>query len=292
VSTAVAQKTIDYTYLDADAVKRGSIAVPPLGGSLPDFPSFFLFAFAKSGSVLVNELVRDLLDESGVPIIDLPTHLFENGIDINAFQCDLAALFPLKGYCFSGFRVLPQWLIGSNVLRRVRKMIVVRDPRDMLVSLYYSLRYSHWFPAVRTGQLEAAIEPARREAELSLDEFCIAYAPLYAAEFWKVRTVLRDDDVLVLRYEDFVYDKFRLAQNVSHWCGLNLSEERTKEIAAGYDVFPLADDADAHIRQVHPGDHRRKLGGDTIATLNACLINFLQAFSYNTAEATGLEKAP
>jgi hypothetical protein len=46
---------------------------------MPDFPSLFLFAFAKSGSVLVNSLVRNLLTECGVPLIDLPTHLLRGG---------------------------------------------------------------------------------------------------------------------------------------------------------------------------------------------------------------------
>jgi hypothetical protein len=36
----------------------------------------------------------------------------------------------------------------------------------------------------------------------------------------------------------------------------------------------------AHIRQVHPGDHKRKLRADTIATLNNSLVTFLDAFLY------------
>jgi hypothetical protein len=273
------QKSVDYTYHDGDAVKLGTMAIP-VNGSMRDFPSFFLFAFVKSGSVLVNALVRDLLTECGVPLIDLPTHLFERGIDINAFQCDLAALFPLKGYCFSGFRVIPQWLIGSDVLRRARKLVVVRDPRDILVSLYFSVKYSHWFPTVRTLQFGAAIDAVRRDTELSVDEFCIAYALHLNAQFSDVRVFLRGDDALVLRYEDFVYNKVALAKEICHWNGLNITDERIRELAGNYDVIPNSDEPHAHIRQVHPGDHRRKLSADTIAALNISLANFLDAFSY------------
>jgi hypothetical protein len=275
-------RAIDYSYLDGVNVKRGTIYIPA-NTSVPDFPSFFLFAFYKSGSVLVNALVRDLLTESGVPLIDLPAHLLERGIQIETFQCDLATLFPLKGYCFAGFREVPTWLMGSNVLRCTRKVVIVRDPRDMLVSFYYSAKYSHPYPGVQTPQFKAEVDSERWDTELSLDEFCMAYTWLFSKIFWKMRMVLRDQNALVLRYEDFVYDKVGLAKDICRWCGLNIPDERIREFAAAYDAIPKTDQPHAHIRQVHPGDHKRKLRPDTIAVLNASLANFLDAFSYEGA---------
>ena len=75
---SVVQTMIDYTYLDGDVVKPGMIAIPA-SASMPEFPSFFLFALVKSSSVLVNSLVRDLLTDCGVLLIDLPTHLLRGG---------------------------------------------------------------------------------------------------------------------------------------------------------------------------------------------------------------------
>jgi hypothetical protein len=66
ISRGRPHRAIDYSYLDGVDVKRATIAIPA-NSSLPDFPSFFVFAFYKSGSVLVNALVRDLLTECGVP---------------------------------------------------------------------------------------------------------------------------------------------------------------------------------------------------------------------------------
>jgi len=189
----------------------------------------------------------------------------------------------MKGYCFAGFRDVPEWLIGSDVLRRARKVVIVRDPRDMLVSLYYSVKYSHWYPAAQTPQFKAVVGSMHRDAELSIDEFCKAYAWPFNRVFWMLRTVLCDQDALVLRYENFVYNKVGMAKDICRWCGISLSEERIRELAAAYGAIPQGDEPHAHIRQVHPGDHKRKLQPDTIAVLNASLANFLDAFSYEGA---------
>lgn len=284
MAPCLADKVIDYSYLDGVEVKRGTIVVPA-SSSVPDFPSCFVFAFHKSGSVLVNALVRDLLTEYGVPLIDLPAHLFERGIHMETFQCDVATLFPLKGYCFAGFRDIPEWLLGSEVLRCARKIVVVRDPRDMLVSLYYSIKYSHWYPPAPTPQFKAVVSSMRQDAaELSIDAFCMAYAWSFNRVFWMMRMVLRDQDALVLRYEDFVYDKARLANDICRWCDISLPEERIRDFAAAYGAIPKGDEPHAHIRQVHPGDHKRKLRTDTIAVLNASLANFLDVFSYESCD--------
>jgi hypothetical protein len=282
IDAGLVHKAVDYGYVDGVEVKRGTIAIPA-NSSLPDLPSFFLFAFPKSGSVLVNALVRDLLAECGVPLIDLPAHLFERGILIETFQCDIATIFPLKGYCFAGFRDVPEWLIGTDVLRRARKVVIVRDPRDMLVSLYYSVKYSHWYPAGQTPQFQAVIGAMHQDAQLSIDEFCMAYAWPYNRIFWMLRMVLCDQDALVLRYEDFIYDKVGLAKDICRWCGINIPEARIGEFAAAHGAIPNGDEPHAHIRQVHPGDHKRKLRPDTIAVLNASLANLLGAFSYEGA---------
>lgn len=273
---------IQYSYLDGVNVKRGMIAIPTVSG-LPDLQSFFLFAIYKSGSVLVNALVRDLVTECGVPFIDLPTHLFDRGIQIDTFQCELGALFPLKGCCFTGFREVPPWLMGTDVLRHARKVVIIRDPRDMLVSLYYSVKYSHRYAGIQTPQYQALVDASREAAEMDIDEYCIAYAWRFNSLFWQLSMVLRDQNALVLRYEDFIYDKFKLAKDICHWCGLNICDERIRELASAYDTIPKKDEPRAHIRQAHPGDHKRKLRPETIEVLNASLANILGAFSYADA---------
>ena len=85
---------------------------------------------------------------------------------------------------------------------------------------------------------------------------------------------------LVLRYEDFIYDKMRIARSICDWCGIDMSEQRMAAIASQQDIFPDSPQLRSHIRQVHPGDHRRQLQAATITTLDASLSGFMEAFGY------------
>ena len=75
---------VPFTFQDGDKVGSGDLDAPE--SSRPDFPSCFVFAFPKSGSVLINAVVRSVMSEGGVPIVDFPTQLYRQGIDIVAIQ--------------------------------------------------------------------------------------------------------------------------------------------------------------------------------------------------------------
>jgi hypothetical protein len=75
---------IPFTFQAGDQVGSVEFEVPE--SSRPDFPSCFVFAFPKSGSVLINAVVRSVMSEGGVPIVDFPTQLYRQGIDIVAIQ--------------------------------------------------------------------------------------------------------------------------------------------------------------------------------------------------------------
>jgi hypothetical protein len=120
-------RTISYAFQSGDAVQKADFAFPP--ASNKDFPSCGVFAFAKSGSVLVNAIVRDLMAAASVPVIDWPAVWYWQGVDTGSFQADLSEVS----------------FLGAPAIRRLRKIIVVRDPRDMLVSRYFSTKYSHRF---------------------------------------------------------------------------------------------------------------------------------------------------
>jgi hypothetical protein len=270
--------TFTYTFQSGDSVETAELRLPRT--SCPDFPSCGVFAFAKSGSVLVNTLVCDLMAEVGVPVIQWPAIWYERGIDTAAFQGDLAQALPSHGYCLAGFREIPRSFLGAPAVRRLRKLMVVRDPRDMLVSRYFSTKFSHGFKSRGTPQFAQLMHQLIEDSEMDVDSYCLFYSWIVNADFFMHSDIIADPNTLVVKYEDFVYDKGQLALALCNWFGLDVLQERIFVIAARHNTIPDTERPDQHIRQVHPGDYRRKLKPETIAALNGVLGKFMARFGY------------
>jgi hypothetical protein len=270
---------IPFTFQGGDQIGSGDFEVPE--SSRPEFHSCFVFAFAKSGSVLVNAIVQSVMSEYGVPIIDIPTQLYQQGIDITAMQCDLSRLFALQGYCYSGFRELPRSMLGAASIGSARKILVVRDPRDMLVSGYYSAKFSHGFAEKGSPQFRRLMREIIKDTQMSIDEYCLYYSWIINSQLLSHADVISDPKTLIFKYEEFLYDKRRFARQLCDWFSVGLSPDRIDAIAAAHDFIPESERPDQHIRQAHPGDYQRKLKPETIAALNAVLGRFFTTFGYD-----------
>jgi hypothetical protein len=218
--------------------------------------------------------------EVGVPVVDLPVHFFLRGIHIDHIQCDFNELFLAHGYVFIGFRSKPIAL--SGVLSRMagKKILVVRDPRDMLVSLYYSAKFSHDLTERGTQQFRWLVRATKRDTEMGIDEYCLYNSWRMNEALFGYSEILDDPNTLILKYEDFIYNKVNLARSICNRFSLELGPNRIADIVAPHDIFPAADQPYQHVRQVHPGDHKRKLKPETINALNACCEKFLTTFNY------------
>jgi hypothetical protein len=269
---------ITYTFQSGDHIETAKARFPPT--LRPEFPSCGVFAFAKSGSVLVNAIVRELMTEVGVPVIDWPEVWYARGTDIATVQCDLTQTFPPHGYCLGGFREIPRSFLGTTALRSLRKLMVVRDPRDMLVSRYFSTKFSHGFKARGAPQFARLMEQLIEDGEMDVDRYSLFYSWIVNADFFVHRDIIADPQTLILKYEEFVYNKKSLASAICNWFNLDIADERLSAIVLPYEEIPIAEQPDQHIRQVHPGDYRRKLKPETVTALNGVLGKFLTTFGY------------
>ena len=84
----------------------------------------------------------------------------------------------------------------------------------------------------------------------------------------------------VYRYEDVIYEKEKWLSDVICNLGLQYKLKLVGNIAKQFDVIPGFENENEHVRQVHPGDHRKKLTPQTIQELNNLLSDFLKYFDY------------
>jgi len=198
-------------------------------------------------------------------------------------------LFEKRGYLYGPIRVtIPnenypeyRWLIGPCVakgfLRDKRAIFFVRDPRDILVSVFYSFGFSHGASPLP----ELAVLQKKRRADISemgLDAFCVHDSERITEVFGIIQRLISEcPQGLVLRYEDLMTDFDQFSPPLVEWLGLpsETVKKMRQQLQPRIEEAPLS-----HHRSGKPGGFRDKLLPSTVAEMNRILAPALKNFGY------------
>ena len=149
----------------------------------------------------------------------------------------------------------------------------LRDPRDVLVSMFYSWSYSH--PGVDEGLRERLIERGLEEFVRRESVGLKKKYDLY------VRDYLSLPGTVLLKYEDFVLDRPSWLNALLRACDIDPDKRYYQRLAKDNPAAKVRqEDKYSHIRKAAPGDHREKLESETIAKLNDDWAEILGALGY------------
>jgi len=268
--------TIEYD--DAGVVKT-IFTLPPTKS--PDRPSVYVFSLPKAGSVLLDSIMRGLSERVGVTYVSLLGQFFELGLTEKDIPSSASKVFVDNGYCFGGFRAYPKTFEIPNLATR-RSIFLLRDPRDMLVSHYFSMRSSHADPGKALMTSRKSLPRRDRARVMNVDEYALDLASYYVRQLDRYIDVLEAsrDMFTVFRYEDVIFNKRAWVADICNAFGWDVPERARNRIADRNDVVPRAENEAKHIRQVAPGDGMRKLKSETIEKLNQLFEKQLDYFGY------------
>ena len=85
-----------------------------------------------------------------------------------------------------------------------------------------------------------------------------------------------DPNCLLLRYEDYVFQKRRLVNKIVRHFNWTCTEGQLEHIMGNVDKMPTGEEKTSFIRRVIPGDHVTKLSRETIRRLNNILAEVMQ----------------
>jgi hypothetical protein len=236
----------------------------------PRIEPCYAFSVHKCGSSMLFGMLVAIGRQAKIPVVSLPDMLFNEGVFETDWLEDVS-LRPAFGrrmlYC--GFRVLPPLLCGADspLLGR-RFVLLVRDPRDALVSEYFSFGRrsgSHIRPKVNAEAFEARLNVIEDQG---IDSYVLRLASNLHLKLDAYRQHMNFDLGLVRRYEDVYFDKLGFLREVFAHYRIEVDEAILERVAAKYDVRPETEDESRHIRQGLPGDHARKLKPETVERLN------------------------
>jgi hypothetical protein len=254
------------------SVGTARLRLPPRGPA----PSFYLFAMHKGGSTLLNDMMGEALNQANIPQINIPEVAFSAGRP----ECDI--LNPEEfifqhGYCYRGFREFPPYLRRFD-LSKTKKILLVRDPRDMLISNYFSVKYSH--PIPRTGFIKDSLQRERETAtSTEIDGYCLSQLNFFKSEFEGYEHIL-GTNIRIYRYEDVIFNKIEWLRDMLRYLEITLPFEIIGRIAKKHDIRPEAERPNEHIRQVTPGNFRKHLSNATIDKLNREFKEILATYRY------------
>lgn len=242
----------------------------------------FVFSLHKSGSVLLNKMVKELAAEAGRCFVDIPGSLFSLGIPIREAKLRPGeSLSDFEGVCFGGFREWPKQLeLGLG--KGTKSILLVRDPRDILVSMYFSIVKSHPLPL--SGDVRESLLDQRRSAEdTSIDDWVRRESGYLEDQISTYGEVLARSagSLKVFRYEQVIFAKEQWLEEIVGWFGWKVARGAFERIARENDMVPAAEDPGSHVRKVVPGDHREKLNPTTIGWLGERFRPLMRTFGYD-----------
>jgi hypothetical protein len=247
------------------------------GGRESTTDSVFVVTFHKTASSFFADYV--IHEIPGLVPIDYAKILFSN-------QPVDAVHFREHGYVYGMLRLSAQGLVRERVvqpfiddtrLRRCKTLFLIRDPRDILVSMNYSFGASH---RISENPAIGALQSGDRDAILSqsLADYALDRGPWLAGLFRELRQLVAAcERPLVLRYEDMIHDYDAYYAQLQPFLGLR-PETRARIYA---ETRPQSvERVDQHKRLGKTENFRDKFDAATLAELTRIFADVLPEHGY------------
>ncbi|MFI5202919.1 MAG: sulfotransferase domain-containing protein [Flavobacteriales bacterium] len=240
-----------------------------------DSPSVLFFTLNKAGSNIAHWLIEPVLTKKGLVHIDWEGYwatnpeirenrLFSNHPDGSLFKNTGFYYGPLRHY------------VHLRNTGEFKIIVMVRDPRDLLTSHYFSMTKSH--PVLTKKYLDKRIKALKT----TIDEHVLNYAHDFHKTFSDyINYLAGKPNVILLTYEEMVTDTLGWCRKLDEFLGTNGDFANSVPELQRKGVFASKkEESGEHVRKIQPGDHKEKLKPATIEQLNHIFADVLKKLSY------------
>lgn len=240
--------------------------------------SIIVFTTFKCASTLLSKLTTIFYTNNGLTPVDFDiffSHKEQSVDDWFSSDVFLKNAFHNKGYVYGPFRSYRD-IPG---IKDYKIFLLLRDPRDVLTSYYYSVTNSH---GVINSKL---IEKRRRSKKFTLDEF-VQSNYQFILDIYKdyVELLLDKDNVTFWKYEDMIERPAEFIKSFSSLINIDIPEQEIKEIVSAELTLPEKEDIKSHRRSGKMGQYKEKLSVESIGILNNKFEGVLNSLGYELSE--------
>lgn len=242
--------------------------------------SVVIFTVHKAGSMVLHRVVKDICDLNRI-------HPFSEHED-KPNKLPVRKIFEGKNYiakrngCFGPIR----FYLPARGLEDTNILLHLRDPRDVLTSMFFSYTLMH------RGPVPANTGPRKEVAEAGIDRYVLDMSSdgfmRYEGDYGTggnfkhhignvleryqryLKEVAGKPNAVVVFYEEMVSDFRNWLRKVVDCFELENADETYRFVLSRHEeeVAPTEENPWRHKRKVTPGDYKEKLQPETIAELN------------------------
>ena len=248
-------------------------------------PSILYFSVNRAATQYVKSILRQCAAVNGLTNVGLHDYAFYSDLPyLNTISKDdmqsYNHIFKPQGYAYSAFGGMVD---GIPNLEKYRTILLVRDPRDILVSGYYAVAYSHSKPG-QMDKKEQFMELRQQAQSSTIDDYvCQQCDRLYDVfERYQRLLVQPYPTVYITRFEEMIGDFPQWLSSLLEYCDLTISDRLYQQlIDAHFRCTPKTENVQRHQRKGKVGDYLEKLTPETIEHLNSKFGETLKFFHYN-----------
>lgn len=245
--------------------------------------SILFFTTHKCGSMYVGKVIKELLStESSLEFIDLVTYRIAKGADILSKGTIVGAAEDIKdqtlgkeimlqpnGYFFGPFRNPEFAKLALGDLDDFKILLMLRDPRNVLTSLFYSIRDTHITPFASIPRREQFISERKELQRIGIDDFVLQYCDLWVKRYQDYcEQILHRSNTLFVKFEDMADSHSEWLDQISEF--LELHETQKLQLSINQKAR----------RQIAKSDFKKKLSPDTAEYLTKSFQPVLKELNY------------
>lgn len=178
-------------------------------------------------------------------------------------------------------KLLTDSLIDLACLHKLNMVVLIRDPRDLLVSMYYSFGFSHGLSEDKLTRRYQLKRRARIQS-LTIDEYAVSELPILKRKLSRlVELSQQQNHVTILKYEEMILNFKTFFVRLQAVIPVN----KNFESIMFADTRPMRiENINSQRRSGKITQYGKKLRDETVHRINKEIQNELQYFDYPIRE--------
>lgn len=247
--------------------------------------SCLFYTTHKCASSFAVKILKLFQTKNGLKVRNYHTAILSMGdrIDCNApcknfIEESYSCLFKRRGEIYGPLRTNIDFPGRENF----KHVFFLRDPRDVLISGYYSFGFTHRKPLGK-GRKDNFRRLREEVLSMSIDEYALSRAeswitPLYDGYKKLLET---SSSYLFLKYENFSEDPQRFIESIEDYIGIEAYQKDKEKIAHIAAPIQANEDRSSHKRSGKSRQFKEELKNETVEELNLKLKPVLEYWGFD-----------